>query len=315
MLHTRAAADSAGGPTGLLATAVPAPPIRGITLRKGREVSGPSREDGVKTCISMSLIVFSAALLCLVFAGCDGGDDEEGVGLGVYGPGYIGPAEGYGSDFFVPGFGEGDEDEGDDEGDDDDPSTPRADIVAYRLHPTAGPVIDRFVLRLHNIDYTRNPFRVNSIGSSTFSARTSQQDINAFLDQRAQITNEGVRDIRMAFRPNQTTLTAVVNVNGVDTSVSSSGTLEPSGPTQVVYVPQTFTANDASVSQDVQQRVMDQVNPVVNLSGLRCSPTIQKITPGNGYVSISGPVVVRSVPAGAAGAIENPAGAGPTSAD
>lgn len=163
------------------------------------------------------------------------------------------------------------------------------------VHPDKGPTLDKLDLSVRDVQFQRTPFHITKIGSTTFTAQALAKDINTFVNQRVNTGKVEVREIHLAFTPQQAQLTATIVRNHRTLHVESTGTLQADG-TRVAYVPQTFTTEHATLPANEQRDILAGVNPVIELHGLPCTPTITQVTLGNGTATLSGSMALKNLP-------------------
>lgn len=169
------------------------------------------------------------------------------------------------------------------------------EITGYRVRPIAGPVLDEFELTASDVQYQVTPFQVTSIGSCKFTARVTEEQINTFVNGR--VRNDGtVRDIRFTFTPQQVQVTATVMLDGRQVTAVSTGILQPADKTRLVYVPGTMTEDGLPLPPAVQQELVQQLNPVVDLAGLNIATQIQQVTEEKGTTVLTGTAAPKKLP-------------------
>jgi len=179
---------------------------------------------------------------------------------------------------------------------DSDPSGDDVAITGYNVKPAAGPPLDQFTLSMHDVTYALNPLHVTSVGYTTFNAQTADSTITKFLNQRTHNGNVGVRNITLAVSPQTATITAIVNMNNRDMNAVATGMLQPLNGTRVIFVPTSFTVNNVPLATATQQDILNQINPVLDVNGLKCNPVIQRVTLAQGAVVISGTATPNNLP-------------------
>ena len=207
-----------------------------------------------------------------------------------------GGEHGYSGDRSQGGYRAGDQGHGDNGDRGRDPSGDDLALTGHHVRSTTGTVLDQFTLSLHNVTYQLNPLHVTSVGYTTFTAQTADSNINTLLNQRTHTGNIGVRNIHLAISPQQALLTATITMNNHDMNAVSTGTLQPAGGTRVIFVPATFNVNNVPLAAPAQQDILNQLNPVMDLSGLKCSPQIQQVKLGQGVVMLAGAATPHNLP-------------------
>ena len=169
-------------------------------------------------------------------------------------------------------------------------------VIGRGVRSEASPLIDEFNLTLHAVKFQQTPFHIVEIGSIAFSARATESDVNTFLNQRAHSGKVEVRDIHMSFTPRQVQTTVTIELDGRAVTAVSTGRLRQEGGTRVIYVPYTFTLDNAALPAAVQQDIVKQLNPVMELNGLKCIPQISLITLGEGTAIVTGTAALKNLP-------------------
>ncbi|HEY3378156.1 MAG TPA: LmeA family phospholipid-binding protein [Armatimonadota bacterium] len=169
-------------------------------------------------------------------------------------------------------------------------------MTGYRVRPASSPVLDRFDLAMQGVHIQHSPIHITNPGTSTFTARATEGDINTFLNGRAHRGNLGVRNIHMAFSKQQVQTTALVMMNNREVTAVSTGTLRPDGGTRIIYVPATIMVGDTALPAAAQQDILQQINPVIDLQSLPCAPQLKNVTLGKGEVMLSGTATPKNLP-------------------
>lgn len=170
-------------------------------------------------------------------------------------------------------------------------------LVGRNVRPQPNLTIETLTLTLRDVRYQQNPFRVQSVGSSLFSARITDQAVNTYLRAVGRTGRAGsaVRDIQVSFTPSGVNATANYYAGAVVTPVTTFGTLEPVAG-RVNYLPQRLTVAGGALPTDILQQIATQVNPVIDFTGLRFTPNIQRTTITQGAVIIDGTASLGNLP-------------------
>ncbi len=273
--------------------------------------------------MKLVMMLAGACLVLLPFAaGCSAGEGEgqEEAEVNPYGPVIIGPGERYHTHIEREpdvqrggerGDGRGNNGErtdreggvggeraGRDNGGqrDNDPDHRDVRLTGYRVQPATGPTLNQVDVRMRNVSFLRHPFHITSVDSTTFTAQMRDTDVNRYLNQRAHPGQIPMRNIHLAFSPQQVDLTATITRDGRDMAVYSSGRLQPDANGRILYVPNTYLAENAPLSVADQRDLTAQINPVADLHDLHCRPQVQQVTLGNGIATLTGPAAPQGMP-------------------
>jgi hypothetical protein len=155
-------------------------------------------------------------------------------------------------------------------------------------------VVDPLTLTLYDAQFVQQPFRVTSIRTATFSARISEAAANNYLRQQVHpsvgYTGE-INNVRVLFQRNLVKVTAMIS----RVPVTTSGRVRIDDGLRVQYVPEKLEALGVGIPRIAQSLLADQVNPLVDLSGLRFVPHITQVTVNPGELLISGTAELRPV--------------------
>jgi hypothetical protein len=170
-------------------------------------------------------------------------------------------------------------------------------LVGRNVRPRPDLTIEALTLTLRDVRYQRNPFRVQSVGNSVFNARITDQAVNSYLRAvgRTGRTNSPIRDIQVGFTPNGVSATGNLYTGAIVTPVATFGTLEPVAG-RINYLPQRLTVAGVDVPTNLLQQLATQVNPIIDFTGLRFTPNIQRATITQGAVIIDGTASLANLP-------------------
>lgn len=225
------------------------------------------------------LSLFLALLATFSFIGC--GDRESAAEREIEkrAPQYIGPAESYQAT--VEGL--------------SSRSVSSVTLIGTAVQPEPHLVVDPLELRLTNVQFRTDPFEVTSVENATFSGRISEAALNTYINQSSRPTFGNIRDARVELLNNRVRATAEYVAPGLTVPVSTSGRLRVDRGIQVVYVPEQLEVGNIPVPAATQGLLASRVNPLVDLSGLRFHPRIERLEVREGELLISGTARLRGV--------------------
>ncbi len=192
-------------------------------------------------------------LLLTVWAGCapSTGQVERGIEREL--PRLVGPADEY--DVDITGLraraGEAD----------------RVTAVGERVRPTNAPVLDRIDVELRDVKYDRGEERIERLGSAVATARITQTDLEAFLENHRNVQDVSV-DLR---QPQEIVIRARPAFEGVEFpsgfNVVMRGTLVGEDG-RVNFVVSDVRAAGVTVGPSGAQRISRAINPIVDFSAM-----------------------------------------------
>jgi hypothetical protein len=167
-------------------------------------------------------------------------------------------------------------------------------ITGTNVRPDTQQVFDPFVLSLTHVQVATNTRRVTRIAETTFSARINEQVVGTIIRERAR-GNEKVKDLHVAFTPGVITISATVSVtNWLNVPVSVIGVPRSEDGVTVILDAKTWKVGPVGVPQSVvQSTVSPLLNPLVDLSTLRCTPRGEYFSVENGTLTVSGHAVLK----------------------
>ncbi len=230
-----------------------------------------------------ALLISFCALLLLAAIGCDNGNDRRGRDYDRRGGVIIGPADHY--------HGHVDRDRSSDQGNDPTTAPVSVTLTGYNVRPTAGPVLDTFALKMRDVHYTAKPFHVISHGDVTFVSRISQAQATAALAQRTGTLS----DAHFVFTPEAARLDASLVRDGHASALVVTGTLRVDGQ-RVLLDPTALTVNGVPLGDTERKAILAQLNPIADLTGLKCAPEIRQVTLQQGAIALSGAAAVQNLP-------------------
>ena len=167
-------------------------------------------------------------------------------------------------------------------------------IVAVGVKPDPDQVVDPLQLTLKGVDIAQ-PFRIRRPGEVTFTARISESAVNAYL-RRQQRTDSGLlKNLRVQFQQGATRISGSIAVMMVDIPFETTGTLKVAENMRLEYDEKTLRVIGVGLPAALPSLVTHLVNPLADLSGLRFTPKITKVTVEPGAVVLSGTAELRGL--------------------
>lgn len=167
-------------------------------------------------------------------------------------------------------------------------------LVGIGVRPDPDLVVDPLVLTLRNAQFTTNPFEVTSIGEATFSGRISEASINRYLQKQGRTTGN-FRNVRVELLQDQVRVSALAAVLQVEVPITTTGRIRIGDGLRVNYDPTNLTVGGVGVPASVLGMLATRVNPLVDLSGLRFTPLIERVTIDPGGLLVEGTAHLRFV--------------------
>jgi hypothetical protein len=154
----------------------------------------------------------------------------------------------------------------------------------------AGPklIIDSLTVTLADVRFQRAPFAVKGLGRSTFSGRISEASLNDAVRYQARAAGNQFSNFRITLRRDMVAVAASYTVYGVKIPVETTGMLHISDGIRVMYEPKTLKVGGIGVPNLVQGMLASAVNPLVDLSALRCVPHIDRVRSDTGALIVEG---------------------------
>lgn len=217
---------------------------------------------------------FLALMVVALIAGCSGGIIRPRVEDGIKDalPDYIGPAREYSVRC-------------------DGDSTKMLGGKIERLHIEGRDVqvdpnllLSRLIVDMNRVEFDTGSREVKSVENTSFEAVVTEKAVNRYIEQ----TRESESEMSVDLQPGKVFVKFVPNLGGVDVLISVAGTLSITEGSKV-----NFEADKASVAHLpfpslVANKILDRVNPVLDMSIMRFPVTLSGITIKNGSVSIKG---------------------------
>lgn len=167
-------------------------------------------------------------------------------------------------------------------------------VTGYGVKPDANQVIDPLVLTLRDVRFSRQPFRIISVGQATFTGRVSEVALNtAIRKQQPPPSPIGLNQVRVELRQRLVRALATVPVVAVEVPVTTTGRLRIDDGIRIDYAPETLEVGHIGIPRTVQGLLATRINPLIDLSGLRFTPTITEVTVDRGEIIVSGTAALR----------------------
>ncbi|MHB0936270.1 MAG: LmeA family phospholipid-binding protein [Armatimonadota bacterium] len=168
-------------------------------------------------------------------------------------------------------------------------------IVAIGVKPDPNLVIDPLHLTLQELEFEQRPFAIRRLGNTTFTARISESAVNNFLRQQKRTDSGLIKNIRVQFQQGTTRVTGSISVMMVDIPFETTGGLKVAENMRLEYDEKKMRVVGVGLPDALPSLVTHLVNPLVDLSGLRFTPKITRVTVEPGAVVISGTAVLRGL--------------------
>lgn len=222
-----------------------------------------------------------ALLFLLAPSGC--GDQVSSADLereiAARAPEFIGPAEGYRAE--IRGIDAG--------------RIGEITIVAVGVKPDPNLTIDPLRLTFKGLKFGRQPFRILHPGQTTFSGRISESVVNYYLRQQQRTASGYLKNIRVEFQQGTATVSGSFSVLNVDVPLETTGQLQVVDGIRLHYKIDKLRVAGVGVPPALPGMLTNLVNPLVDLSGLRCAPHITRVTLAPGAVTVSGTAAVTGL--------------------
>jgi len=194
-------------------------------------------------------------------------------------PELIGPAEGYRAEIrgtAASGIGE-------------------ISIVAVGVKPDPDLVVDPLRLTIKGLEFSKQPFHILRPGTATFSGRISESAVNHFLRQQKRTGSGLLKNIRIEFKQGAARVTGSVSILNVDIPLETTGSLQVADGIRLHYKIDKLRVGGVGVPPALPGLLTGLVNPLVDLSGLRFTPNITRVTLEPGAVTVSGTAAVAGL--------------------
>lgn len=215
-----------------------------------------------------------ALLVIAMIAGCSGGiirpTIEDGIRDAL--PDYIGPAKDYNVHC---------------EGD----STAMLGGVIRRLHIEGKDVqvdpnllLSRLIVDMDRVHFNPTNHKMKSVEDTSFEAVVTEKAVNHYIEQ----TRDSESQLGVGLEPGKVLVTFVPSIGGLDILISVAGTLSVVEGDKVNFEADKAAVAHLPIPALVANKVLDRVNPVLDMSEMKFPVTLSSITINKGTVSIKG---------------------------
>ena len=215
-----------------------------------------------------------ALLIVLLVAGCSGGIIRPRVENGIRDalPDYIGPAK----EYRVRCDGE---------------STAMLGGVIKRLHIEGTDVqvdpnllLSRLIVDMDEVHVNPSSHEIKSVAATSFEAVVTEKAVNHYI----QATRESESEMSVGLEPGKVAVKFVPSIGGIDVLIAIAGTLSIAGGDKVNFDADKASVAHLPVPSLVANKVLDRVNPVLDMSAMKFPVSLSSITIRKGAVSIKG---------------------------
>ena len=219
-------------------------------------------------------ILLPILVLATLVAGCSGGLIRPKVEKGIRNalPNYIGPARQYtvradgSSTAMLKGFIE------------------RLHIEGEEVEISSDLVITRMSVDMDEVRYDTGARELQSVRSTTFQAEMSEDAVNRCVEK----ANDSDFDLNLRLKPGEIWVDFVPNVVGVNVPVSIAGRPVIVGGNKVNFEADRATLAYVPLPAYLVNKVLDKLNPILDMSTMRFPVTLEVIGVKNGAVVIKG---------------------------
>lgn len=215
-----------------------------------------------------------ALLLVALVAGCSGGIIRPRVEDGIRDalPDYIGPAK----EYIVRCDGD---------------STAMLGGKIKRLHIEGRDVqvdpnllISRLIVDMNLVHFDPGSHKMKSVESTAFEALVTEKTVNSYIAQ----TRQSESEMSVQLQPGKVQVKFVPNIGGLDVLIAIAGTLSLAGRDKVNFEADKAAVAHLPIPSLVANKVLDRVNPVLDMSAMKFPVILSGITINKGSVSIRG---------------------------
>ena len=147
---------------------------------------------------------------------------------------------------------------------------------------------DELLLTLNNVKTEKKPLGIIEVGSSLFTLRLSDKQLNSYLEKSKRNNIRGMRNITVKFYKNYMQVSAITNVLDRDVQLITDGLLQPLAATQLIFLPQNVNVGGLDIPATIQQELADRINPLIDMSAFTFKPRVTSISLEPGVAIISG---------------------------
>ena len=215
-----------------------------------------------------------ALLVVVLIAGCSGGIIRPRVEDGIRDalPDYIGPAK----DYNVRCDGE---------------STAMIGGLIKRLHIEGKDVqvdpnllVSRLTVDMYEVHFNPTNRRLKSVESTSFEAVVTEKAVNRYIEK----TRESESQLGVELQPGKILVRFVPNIGGLDVLIAVAGTLSVAEGNKLNFEADKASVAHLPIPSLVANKVLDRVNPVLDMSAMKFPVTLSGISINKGSVSIKG---------------------------
>ena len=160
-------------------------------------------------------------------------------------------------------------------------------------------VCDPLILTLHHVKFQTAPFHVVQIGGATFEARVSESAVNYYIMHQNRTTTGNMKDMRVTFEHGVVKVSATAGVGRIDVPIATSGFLRIVDGLRFHYISEKHQVLGVSLglpgTAQVMNALLDKVNPMVDLSGLRFTPNVTHLSIEPGAITFTGQATLRTL--------------------
>jgi hypothetical protein len=166
----------------------------------------------------------------------------------------------------------------------------KVDIIGLGVNLSPQILVDE--LDIHILDVDANPLtrKVKSVGPVTFAATISQTGIDHYLATQPDDSKQKQDHLEVAINQNSITATVRVKTLGVAVPASVTGTfqIDRGNPQHLSFVPDSGSFSVISVPGFALRLVLNEVNPVIDLSKSTVPVSVDSISINSGKIQLTG---------------------------
>lgn len=224
--------------------------------------------------------LFLLTTILAVIAGCAGDLIRSKVERGIENslPEYIGPAVKYSAT--VSG-----------------PSEPMLRGKIKHLHiegrqVEAAPslIIDHLIVDMDDVEADTKTRQIRSVARTVFEAQVSEESVNRYIEA----SRTDTKGLKVALENASVTVTAYPSFLGIDTEFKVVGRPVVAGGGKVNFVADRAALVKIPVPAFIVNKVLERVNPVLDLSEMRFPVVLTSLTVKKGFVVIKGQATFKA---------------------
>ena len=166
-------------------------------------------------------------------------------------------------------------------------------ITGVGVKPDPNLTIDPLVLTLRHVRYQIHPFHVLAVGEATFEGRVSESALNEYLLHQQRTESNAVKNLRVTLERGVVRVDAHAAVAQLTIPIMTSGWVRVDDGQRFHYTAEKLRIMGVGVPVGIQQLLTAMVNPLVDLSGLRFTPHVQRVIPEAGTLVFAGTATLR----------------------